>query len=120
MNNVIRRSAGRPEGSLTAVFVGPDDRVVLQVDISEGTAYVDELFLRHVVMLISDIGVAGARLVVSRATGRPTRIDRLLWREISSRLAGSDTTTLLDVLVVGEQSWWSAAGNRIVPISDAA
>jgi hypothetical protein len=89
------------------------------VDIKEGTAYVDELFLRHVVMLISDIGVAGVRLVVSRTSGRPTRIDRLLWRELSSRLAGGDTT-LLDVLVVGEQSWWSAVGNRVVPLSDAA
>jgi hypothetical protein len=119
MDNVIRRSAGRAEGSLTAVFVGADGRVVLQVDISEGTTCVDELFLRHVVMLIGDVGVAGVRLLVSRATGRPTRIDRLLWRELTARLAGSEST-LLDVAVVGEHSWWSAAANRAEPITDAA
>lgn len=119
MDDVIRRSAGQPEGSLTAVFVGAAGRVVLQVDISEGTAYVDELFLRHVVMLICDVGVAGVQFVITRAAGRPTRVDRLLWRELSARLAVSDTT-LLDVVVVGEQSWWSAASNRVAPINHAA
>jgi DNA repair protein RadC len=119
MDPVIRRISERPEGSLTAIFAGADGRVVLQVDVSEGTAYVDELFLRHVVMMISDIGVAGVRLAIARASGRPTRVDRLLWREMTTRLRGSDTT-LLDVVVVGEDAWWSAAANRVAPVSHAA
>jgi hypothetical protein len=119
MDDVIRRIAARPNGSLTAVFVGADDRVVLELEIGEGTAHVDELFLRHIEMLISDIGVAGVRIAVSRGAGRPTRIDRLLWRELNARLAGSETA-LLDLLVVGEHSWWSAVSNRVQELSHAA
>jgi hypothetical protein len=94
-------------GSLTAVFTDHDDRVVLRVGISEGTDHVDELFLRHLEMLTSDVGVPGVWLVVDRADGRPTRVDKLLWRELSRRLADS-ATRLVDLVVVGETCWWSA------------
>jgi hypothetical protein len=95
------------DGSLTAVFTDVAGRVVLRVEIGEGTTNVDELFLRHLVMLTADVGVPGVRFVICRPDGRPTRIDKLLWRELQVRLADS-TTQLLDVVVVGESSWWSA------------
>ena len=119
MDTLLRRVTGQPEGSLIAEFVGDDGQVVLQIEISEGTAYVDELFLRHLVMVIHDIGVPGVRFGVSRVAGRPTRVDRRLWREITQRLDGGDTT-LVDLLVVGEDSWWSASANRVAAVSHAA
>jgi hypothetical protein len=119
MNDDILLSAQPAPGSLNAVFVDDGGQVVLRVNISEGTAHVDELFLQHVVMLTSDVGVAGVTFVISRADGRPTRIDRLLWRELSKRLAGA-ATQLLDVVVVGEEQWWSAASGRVAPRVRAA
>jgi hypothetical protein len=92
---------------MTAVFTDLDGRAVLRVEIGEGTTNVDELFLRHLVMLTADVGVPGVRFVISRADGRPTRVDKLLWRELQQRLVDS-TTRLLDVIVVGQTCWWSA------------
>lgn len=101
------------EGSLTAVFSDARGREVLRVGFSEGTAHVDELFLRHVVMLTADVGVATVTFEVRRAAGRPTKVDRRLWQELVRRLADS-TTALGDLVVVGEERCWSAASGRVV------
>jgi DNA repair protein RadC len=119
MNDDILRSVRPTPGSLNAVFVDAEGEVVLRVDISEGTAHVDELFLQHVVMLTSDVGVAGVTFVISRPDGRPTRVDRRLWQELRTRLAGAPTA-LIDVIVVGQERWWSAASGRVAPLVRAA
>jgi hypothetical protein len=105
----LRRAAQLPDGALRALFMAADDRVVLRVDLDEGTDHIDELFLGHLMMLISDVGVPGVAFVISRPSGRPNRIDKLLWRRLRERLSGSPTE-LVDVVVVGEQGAWSAAG----------
>lgn len=115
MNPEILTMSAGAEGSLTVVFVGDDDRVVLRVDIGEGTATVDELFLRHLVMLTADVGVPEVVFVVRRADARPRRVDRKLWRELSTRLAGG-TTSLQDLVVLGETEWWSASLGRWFPV----
>jgi DNA repair protein RadC len=102
------------DGGLVGVFLDARHRIVLCVDIDEGTGDVDELFLRHLVSLVSDIGVAAVVFAVARPSGRPARVDRLLWRELSDRLAGT-TTRLLDVLVVGDSTQWSIAAGRPTP-----
>lgn len=111
MNPDILGSPTGPDGSLEVVFVNDDERVILRVGISEGMSHVDELFLRHLVMLTSDVGVAGVVFVVRRDDGMPKRIDRRLWRELNVRLAHSDTV-LHDVVVLGAAVWWSAASGR--------
>jgi len=111
MNDAILRCALPVEGALVAVFIGGCGDVVLRVEISEATHHVDELFLRHLVMLAADVGVPEVAFVISRGDGRPTRIDRLLWRELRERLAGS-STALVDVMVVGADAWWSGASGR--------
>jgi DNA repair protein RadC len=113
------RRRDRADGALLVVFLDGGCRIVLTVEVGEGTGHVDELFLRHVVMLTSDVGVAGVVFAVVRSSGRPTRIDKLLWRELSGRLAGA-TTSLLDLAVVGKLSWWSAASGRSSPLDQAA
>jgi DNA repair protein RadC len=95
-------------GGLLGLFLDAAGRVALTTVVSEGTDDVDELFLRHLVAMVADVGLAAVVFAVARASGKPSRVDRRLWRELSSRLA-SLPTELLDVVVVGESSSWSAA-----------
>lgn len=114
MNPDILDSAHGPDGSLTVVFVDADERIILRVDIGEGTSHIDELFLRHLVMLTADVGVPGAAFVVRRADVRPKRSDRRLWQELSTRLSES-STKLVDLVIVSDDAWWSAASGRTSP-----
>jgi DNA repair protein RadC len=107
---------GQPDGALLAVFLDDRHRIVLWVEISEGTHDVDELFLRHLVTIVGDLGLAAVAFGVTRVSGRPRRVDRLLWRELDHRLAGS-ATRLLDVIVVGADRQWSAARGRAQPVT---
>lgn len=100
-----------PDGGLLGVFFDAAECVVLTAAVSEGTDDVDELFLRHLVAMVSDVGVAAVAFAVVRAAGKPSRIDKRLWRELSARLA-TLPTELLDVVVVGETSSWSAAASQ--------
>jgi hypothetical protein len=94
-------------GALLAVFLDERRTVLLTIGFDEGTQHVDELFLRHLVDIVTDIRVAAVAFVVVRANGRPTRVDKRLWHELGARLADT-TTRLLDVIVVGETTRWSA------------
>jgi DNA repair protein RadC len=105
-------SRDRSDGGLLAIFLNRRRDILLTIEISEGTHHIDELFLRHLVTVITDIGVADVVLAITRATGRPARVDKLLWHEIGGRLA-TTATGLLDVIVVGESRWWSAATGRV-------
>jgi DNA repair protein RadC len=105
------RDRAQPDGALLGVFLDAAHRIVLCAPIDEGTGDVDELFLRHLVAIVTDIAVAAVVFAVARPSGRPLRVDKLLWRELSARLDTS-TTRLLDVIVVGEHQQWSAASGR--------
>lgn len=117
MNPDILDSAHGPDGSLTVVFVDDAERVILRVDIGEGTSHIDELFLRHLVMLTADVGVPGAAFVVRRHDVRPKRSDRRLWRELSARMAES-STRLIDLVLVSDKEWWSAVSGRTSVLGD--
>jgi hypothetical protein len=96
------------EGALLAVFLDAHHTVLLTIGFEEATDHVDELFLRHVVAVITDIRVAAVVLAVLRTNGRPLRVDKVLWREVGARLDEAPTA-LLDVVVIGEHARWSAA-----------
>lgn len=115
MHRHLRTLPTPPDGALIALFVGASGDIVLRVEISEGTSNVDELFLRHLVMLTADVGVPEVAFVIGRGDGVPRKVDRRLWRELSRRLTGS-TTALLDVAVVGPACWWSGAAARTYPL----
>jgi DNA repair protein RadC len=99
------------EGELVAVFLDPRLRPLLTATVGEGMDNVDELFLRHLEAMVADMEVAAVLFAVSRMSGSATRLDRLLWRELKARLASSPTE-LVDLLVVGETRYWSAASRR--------
>jgi DNA repair protein RadC len=99
------------DGGLLAFFLDAAGVVVLRVALEEGTRHVDELFLRHLTGLITEIGATSVILASVRADGVPRRTDRLLWREMQQRLATAHSV-LSDLLVVGEERCWSAATRR--------
>lgn len=108
---VARHRGDDTDGSLLAVFLDRFGTVALTVGFDEGTRYVDELFLQHIVAIVADLRVAAVVFAVIRAAGRPTRIDRRLWRELVTRLGGA-STDLRDVIVVGDDQWWSAVSGQ--------
>jgi hypothetical protein len=87
------------EGSLWLAFIARRGGLALCAPVTEGTQHIDELFLRDLAGLIRTFDVPGVVLVVHRASGRATRADRLLWRELRLRL-GESRATRLDLLVV--------------------
>lgn len=113
-----RRCHDRGDGALSAVFLDRRRAVVLTVGFDEGTGCVDELYLRHLAAIVTDTQVAEVVFAVVRTDGRPTRVDRLLWRELRPRLADA-STALCDLIVVGESQRWSARSGHTTPIQDA-
>jgi hypothetical protein len=115
----LRRHHDRRDGALRAVLLDHRYAVLLTIPFEEGTGHVDELYLRHLVAVVAEVGVAAAVFVVLRGSGRPTRVDKLLWRELGSRLA-VEPTQLLDLVVLGKATRWSAATGRTEPLRAAA
>jgi DNA repair protein RadC len=115
----VRHRGDRSEGALRAVFLDRRRSVFLTIGFDEGTRHVDELFLRHVVAIVTDLRVSAVAFVVLRPGGRPARVDRRLWQELSERLADT-TTALVDVIVVGDKQRWSASTGRTDPFVAAA
>lgn len=108
------------DGDLMLIYLDACGVPLLTLDVDEGTRHLDELFVRYVVMLIVDLRLPGVVVAVPRRVGRPTRSDRGLWRELRKNVAGDDRTQLVDLVVVGDQQWWSAAGAHRVDRRPAA
>jgi hypothetical protein len=104
------RWSGRMDGDLMLVFLDAAGEPLLTLDVDEGTRNLDELFLRYLTVLVTDLGLPAVIIGVPRAGGRPIRSDRRLWQELSARLVGA-VTRLADLVVVGDDRWWSAAGS---------
>lgn len=115
----LRRHHDRSDGALLAVLLDHRHAVLLTISFDEGTRQIDELYLRHLVAVVSEVSVAAVVFVVLRGSGRPTRVDKLLWRELETRLA-AEPTRLLDLIVIGEATRWSAATGRAEPLRTAA
>jgi DNA repair protein RadC len=99
------------DGGLVAFFLDAAGEVILRVVLDEGTRHVDDLFLRHLTALVGEIDAASVVLASVRTDGQPRRADRLLWREMRTRLADAHSQ-LTDLLIVGEHRCWSAATRR--------
>jgi hypothetical protein len=116
---VAAHPGDRSDGGLRAVFLDEHGIIRLTVGFDEGTGCVDELFLRHLVAVVSELAVAAVVFAVVRSAGRPARVDKLLWRELSTRLADS-TTRLGDVIVLGSHRRWSARSGHSERLGTAA
>ncbi|HEX3907533.1 MAG TPA: JAB domain-containing protein [Mycobacteriales bacterium] len=109
----VRDLASLLEGALLAFFLDPSGQIILKVALDEGTRHVDELFVRHLLALIGEIEAPTVVLASVRPGGHARRIDRLLFQELQRRLTGTPST-LADLLVIGPDRCWSAAGRRRV------
>jgi len=61
-------------------------------------------------MVITEVGPKAVLLVVPRLTGVPLPADHQLWTDLRERLADT-AIDLIDLLVVGERTVWSARGS---------
>jgi hypothetical protein len=109
----VRHLADLPEGALLAFFIDGSGQIILKVALDEGTRHVDELFVRHLLALIGEIEAPIVVLASVRGGGRARRIDRILFQELQRRLTATPSV-LADLLVVGPDRCWSAAGRRRV------
>ena len=62
--------------------------------------------LAHVV---NDVDAPAVIVAVPRFDGQPLAEDWRLWEELRSRMAVA-RSELIDLVVVGERSWWAAVG----------
>ena len=93
------------EGSLWLLFLDdPHGDVVLATSFEGAMAHVDAELTRNLVRIISHVPSAAVLLAVPRADGQPLNVDKRLWHDLEGLL----TDPLIDLVVVGESSYWSA------------
>ncbi|HEU5035247.1 MAG TPA: hypothetical protein VFT62_10905 [Mycobacteriales bacterium] len=105
-SEVRRRMRADDDGGLWLVFFDRTGVQLLCLGVEEGTHSIDELFRRHLVELIRHVDAHRVVLAIHRPDGRPRRADRMLWREISRRLA-DEWPHQVDLLVVGDETTWA-------------
>ena len=97
-----------PADSLLLLFFDATGELILGLDVDEGTRHVDELFLRYLTTLVGDVSLAQVVVCVSHDDGKPRRVHRRLWHELTARLEPIPTR-VTDLMVIGEDRCWSAA-----------
>lgn len=92
------------EGAIVAILLGGFDAEVAMV-IDDGRSHLEEIGpnLGWILDEVSD-DISGVLLVVPRADGRVTDLDRRLLMHVRSVVR---TTEIVDLLVVGESTWVS-------------
>lgn len=96
------------EGALwMQYFDDPYGEPLLSVAVADAMTQVDEQLARSVAMIIATVSPKAVLLVVPRGDGHPRPQDQVLWSAVLELLEGG-ATELLDLLVVGVRSAWSA------------
>lgn len=75
--------------------------------------HMDELMLRQLTKILTQVGAAEVLLVSLRRSGRPRPVDRATWEQLSARIGPAPD--LLDLLVVGTRTSWSAREHAPTP-----
>lgn len=101
-------SSANDEGALWLLFFeDPHGRPIVASAIDGAMAQLDAALLQRVAVIIDDGPWKSVLLVVPRATGAPLTVDRALLPRIR---ALTQSTDVIDVVVVGESTYWSASG----------
>lgn len=113
-DDVRARAQPRDEGSLWLVlFDDPGGAPVVSAAIEGAMDHMDDLMLRQLTKILTQVGAAEVLLVIPRRSGRPRRVDRTLWEQLTARIGSA--TDLLDLLVVGSRTSWSARQHDPAP-----
>lgn len=107
-SEALARWRRAPVDSLLLLFFDTAGQLILGLDVDEGTRHVDELFLRYLTTLVADVSLAQVVVCASRDDGKPQRVHRRLWHELTARLEPG-ATRLTDMLVIGQNRCWSAS-----------
>jgi hypothetical protein len=95
------------EGSLwIMLFEDPHAAPVMATTVDDAMANLDEVLLSNLARILGGLPAKAALLIIPRDDGRPRPVDRRLWSEVNARVHGP--IELLDLIVVGRSSYWSA------------
>lgn len=98
------------EGAVWVLFA--DEQRVVQMAIAIGPAG-DELGaveFDSLAAVIDEVDAPAVLIAIPRADGMPLACDWRLWEEMRGRVEALTRSELIDLLVVGSQSWWAARG----------
>lgn len=100
------------EGCVWVLFADEDHVVQFGVAIESDGDEPGPLEFDGLAHIIDDIDPPGAIVAVTRADGEPLAADWRLWEGLRGRLAALSRCELLDLVIVGERSWWAVLGGR--------
>ena len=101
------RLVANDEGALWLFFLDdPYGAPILASAIDGAMAEMDAQLTRNVAMIVNQLAVKAVLLAIPRKNGTPQAADRKLWSDLQILLDSS--TELVDLLVVGPDSYWSA------------
>lgn len=97
------------EGAVwTLFFEDPYGEPIIACAINDATAQMDGTLLRNLANMIDEGPWRASLIAIIRSCGTPRDEDYQLWKGLRAEI---QTTTLLDLLIVGECTYWSAEGN---------
>jgi hypothetical protein len=88
-------------------FEDPRGRPIIATAIDGAMAQLDAALLQSIAMIIDGGPWKSVLLGVPRATGAPLAVDRALLPQVRVL---TRSTEVIDVVVVGESTYWSASG----------
>ena len=100
------------EGCVWVLFTDADHVVRFGVAVEPDGREPGPLEFDGLAHIIDDVDPPGAVLAVSRADGEPLAEDWRLWEELRGRVAARTRCELLDLVIIGERSWWAVRGGR--------
>jgi DNA repair protein RadC len=101
------RLVANDEGALWLLFLDdPYGPPILASAIDGAMAEMNAQLTRNVAVIVNQLAVKAVLLAIPRKNGTPQAADRKLWSDLQILLDSS--TELVDLLVVGPDSYWSA------------
>jgi hypothetical protein len=95
------------EGGTWVLFLDNDRRPVNAMALPADE--LGPLELDGLARVVDSVDAPAVIVAVPRADGEPRAEDWRLWEELRKRMAVA-RSELIDLVVVGEQSWWAAVG----------
>src|ERR1700722_8986549 len=102
-----RKSRADDEGGTWVLFLDEDRRPVNAMALPPEV--LGPLELDGLVQVVDDVDAPAVVVAVPRSDGQPRAEDWQLWEELRKRMAVA-RPELIDLVVVGDLSWWAATG----------
>ncbi|MGH8891488.1 MAG: hypothetical protein ACRDV3_17210 [Acidothermaceae bacterium] len=106
------RSKLRPcdEGAVWVLFADECRVVQMAMAIEPDGTELGALEYDSLTQVIGDVDAPTVLIAVPRADGIPFASDWRLWEEMRGRLEALTRSELIDLVVVGAESWWAVIG----------